>query len=255
MLVISNGAPKSGSTWLYNILVRLGEFQPPPSRYLTEASRASNINPTIKPSRLKEFLDTEDHRNVDWISKNHLGKPEHRELLHNYETVLVFDLERDVRDVIVSAYYDDCNRNDYDGTFASYYWSKGRRFAQHVFKYHSLWRDFGPRAYTSSYERLQLDFAGEVRRIAAVVDRKIDDPLIAHIQEETSIDGLREQYSHVQLYEGDRFFRKGEIGDWVNHFDERMCVDLERIRVGGISKFDPRALLERTRSAILTGSD
>ena len=252
MLVICNGAPKSGSTWLYNILIRLGDYRWPPDRYLTKSSLESKANPTIRPDLLKEFLETEDLGNIDWISKNHLAEPEHRALLQDYEAVFIFDLERDIRDVIVSAYYDSLNRNQFQGTFPSYYWSEGRRLAHHILQYHDLWRGFGPRAYLSSYERLKLDFAGEVRRIAAVLHRELDDAQVLQIQSETSLEGLRDQYSEIELYEGDRFFRKGEIGDWVNHFDEKMSADLERIGVGGIPKIDLRALMERARSTFLS---
>ncbi|MDZ7829178.1 MAG: hypothetical protein U5K33_06725 [Halofilum sp. (in: g-proteobacteria)] len=62
MLVICNGAIKSGSTWLYNILVHLVELRRPPERYLTANSRKRESNPCIRPDMLAEFLASEDIR-------------------------------------------------------------------------------------------------------------------------------------------------------------------------------------------------
>ncbi|MGH8596734.1 MAG: sulfotransferase domain-containing protein, partial [Gammaproteobacteria bacterium] len=144
MLLICNGAIKSGSTWLYNILINLVDCQAPPARYLTGRSAKS---PCIKPEMLELFLATEDIRNNHYISKNHYADPKLKDLLSRYEDAYVFDIERDVKDVIVSNYYHDRFRNGYQGTFEQYYWEQGRGTAVKIARYHALWRDGGPHVY------------------------------------------------------------------------------------------------------------
>ena len=245
MLIICNGAIKSGSTWLYNILVNLIDLERPPEKYLTANSRKRQSNPCIRPDCLAEFLATEDFRSVDYISKNHLGRPEHRDLVLGHEQVFVFDIERGIRDVVVSSYYDERNRNGYQGNFPEYYWKSGRYVADQVIRYHQIWRNAGPRFCMISYEGLHEDFPAEVLRIGRVLGIDLDDARIEALREKTSLGQLRKRYQDQPLYQGDRFFRKGTIGDWENHFDPAMTRDIEMVEQQGIGALDWRFLMRR----------
>jgi hypothetical protein len=194
---------------------------------------------------LAEFLETEDFRSVHYISKNHLGRPEHRDLLFAHEGVLVFDIERNIRDVVVSSYYDKRNRHGYEGSFRHYYWKFGRFVADEVIRYHSIWRDAGPRFCMISYEGLHEDFASEVTRIGSVLGLQLDEPRIQELHDKTSLGTLRKKYKEQPLYEGDRFFRKGVVGDWENHFDPAMVRDMENIERHGIGSLDWRAFVRK----------
>lgn len=235
MLVICNGAIKSGSTWLFNVLKVLTNPQDPPRHYLTNRSEKS---PCIRPELLASYLASEDYRSQNFISKNHLNRPEQRNLLSQYDDVYVFDIERDPKDVIVSNYYHDCFRNGYKGSFADYYWTQGREVAGMLADYHNLWRGGHPRFYVSSYEKLHREFADEVRRIAAVLGVRIDAEAVETVRERTSIKTLREDYKEDPRYAGEKFFRKGEVGDWRNHFDAGMLDDVGRIERHGIPWYD-----------------
>jgi hypothetical protein len=167
-----------------------------------------------------------------------LNRPEQRDLLSQYPDVYVFDIERDPKDVIVSNYYHDRFRNGYTGSFTDYYWEHGREVAGMLADYHNLWRGGHPRFYVSSYEKLHKEFADEVRRIAAVLGVSIDDEGLDNARERTSIKSLREDYKEDPRYAGEKFFRKGEVGDWRNHFDARMLEDVGRIERHGIPWYD-----------------
>lgn len=245
MLVICNGAIKSGSTWLYNILFNLLDFVRPPEHYLTENSRRRKKNPCIQPAMLESFLENEDIVTTNYLSKNHIGRQEHRELLTGNPNVFVFDIERDVRDMVVSAYYDECNRNGYQGDFAGYYWNTGRFVADEVIRYHATWKNSGERFCMVSYEGLHADFAGEVRRIASTLKLTLDTHAVTALQEKTSIVSLRTRYQDENLYKGDRFFRKGVVGDWKNHFDAAMTKDIGNIEANGIGPLDRRYLTKK----------
>ena len=250
MLVICNGAIKSGSTWLYNILYELKTFSRPPSHYLTEASRRRSRNPCIDPTRLAEFLDREDVSHNDYLSKNHIGRIEHRDLLMSNASVYVFDIERDVRDMVVSSYYDDCNRNGYQGSFQDYYWEQGRYVADEVIRYHDKWRGAGSRFLMVSYEGLHQDFAQQVEAIAKTLSIHLTQDAIAAIRDKTSIGSLRNRYKDEKLYQDDKFFRKGVVGDWQNHFDGAIAADIEAIQRKGIGRFDVRRLRRRVRHTL-----
>ena len=199
MLVVCNGAVKSGSTWLYNILYGLKKFSRPPDHYLTTASRQRAHNPCIRPDLLKCFLKDEDIVNNHYLSKNHLGRIEYRDLLMNNHSVFVFDIDRDIRDIVVSSYYDDCNRNGYRGSFKEHYWESGRYLAHNVIKYHEIWRDAGDHFLMVSYEGLHQNFATEVEPVARLLGVELDDDAMSALQEKTSIGSLRKKYQDEDL--------------------------------------------------------
>lgn len=250
MLVICNGAIKSGSTWLYNILLNLKAFKRPPERYLTAASQKRTKNPCIEPDLLESFLRQEDITHNDYLSKNHIGRPEYRDLLMTNEAVYVFDIERDVRDMVVSAYYDDCNRNGYRGTFTDHYWDRGRYLADDVTRYHAAWRNAGDKFCMVSYEGLHEDFAGQVGHIAKTLGIDLEASTISDLQEKTSIGSLRKRYQDEALYKDDKFFRRGVVGDWQNHFDEAMTADIAAIAKHGIGSLDRRLLGKKLRRVL-----
>ena len=247
MLVICNGAIKSGSTWLYNILVQLTQPRHPPARYLTGRSERS---PCIWPHKFEQFLANEDFRGENYITKNHLASDEHRQMLLRTEDVYLFDIERDPRDVVVSNFYHDRFRNGYEGSFEQYYWERGREVAASLSRYHALWRDAGPRSYVSSYEELHRDFASEVARIAGVMRLQPSPEEIEGIREKTTIGSLRAKYQDDPRYQGEKFFRKGEIGDWQNHFEGRLLRDVEKVMHEGIGPLDLPALRNRVRRKV-----
>ncbi len=250
MLVICNGAVKSGSTWLYNILYELMDFDRPPNDYLSDASRQRTRNPCIRPDALAEFLQTVDIVNNDYLSKNHIGRAEHRNLLMANEHVFVFDIERDVRDMVVSSYYDDCNRNGYPGSFQDHYWEHGRYIADDVTRYHDRWRGAGERFLMISYEGLHQDFASQVAPIARMLSVELSTEAMAVLQEKTSMGSLRKRYQNEELYKDDKFFRKGVVGDWENHFDAAIASDIESIVRKGIGAFDRRLLGKKLRRVL-----
>lgn len=250
MLVICNGAIKSGSTWLYNILLNLMEFKRPPEHYLTANSQKRTKNPCIQPKLLQSFLQQEDINHDDFLSKNHIGRAGQRDLLMANGAVYVFDIERDSRDMVVSAYYDDCNRNGYKGGFGEYYWDRGRYLADEVIRYHATWRNAGERFCMVSYEGLHEDFVVQVQRIARTLGTSLDSAAISELQEKTSIGSLRKRYRDEALYKDDKFFRRGIVGDWRNHFDRAMTKDIAAIEEEGIGPLDRRLLGKKLRRVL-----
>jgi hypothetical protein len=244
MLVVCNGAVKSGSTWLYNIVQELDEFDWPEARYL---SHSNSKHPTIKQSCLAGFLAEVEFESKNIITKNHYGKVGHRELLLASPNTRILDMSRDARDVIVSAYYDRCRRSAFRGSFSEYYWQFGRPLVDNLRKYHDVWATLHPQIMTTSYEALKSDFKNEVSKIASFLDVKVDHQEIARIEKATTLESLRSNYKDDAQYntKENSFFRKGEVGDWENHFDEKIKSDYRKISQHGIGKFDIPSIRSR----------
>lgn len=250
MLVVCNGAFKSGSTWLFNILINITEFSNPTKEYLTENNKT---NPCIQPDKLRTFLTNVDYHSKSYISKNHLERTQHKELLLSFSDVLVFNITRDIRDVVVSAYFHERNRHGYDGSFKTYYWTEGRKVAYNVHSYHNIWGADGSKIYVSAFEKLKIDFEAEVKRIGLFLGIELSQNEIEAIKKKTSMETLKVRYKDNQSFEnqkGSFFFRKGVIGDWKNHFDEKMTQDIERIKEYGLRKFASVELYHRAMKKI-----
>jgi hypothetical protein len=248
MLIVCNGAAKSGSTWLYNIVKHLVSAEWPPATYLT----SSRKHPTIKPDLLERYLDEQDFRSRDVITKTHYGSPRLRELLLARPDVRVIDMDRNLCDVIVSTYYDSRLREGFAGDFRRFYWFEGRRQAEYLIRYHRLWGDGHPQVCVTSFEALKTAFADEVAKVAAFLGVGASAERIAEIRKETDIGALRDKYKDDPFYSDPKnpFFRKGEIGDWRNHFDEAMLADIRRIEQQGLRRFDRIEIANRLRREV-----
>jgi hypothetical protein len=199
---------------------------------------------------LAEFLAEEDFHAHDFLTKNHLSNPSHKSLLLAHEDVFVLDVVRDLRDVVVSAYYDSRNRDGYEGSFEDYYWESGRELAAAVSTYHELWKPDGVRILRVSYERLKSDFGDEVSRVATFFGIELSPERLRDLQTQTSIDSLKARYEKEELYRDNKFFRKGIVGDWQNHFSPPMIRDIARIEKNGLSQMVPGAMIRKLRARI-----
>lgn len=221
MLIVCNGAFKSGSTWLYNIVRELTHGEAPPAEFLNPEWR----NPSIDPAKLKALLAALKPSD-NFVVKNHFNTREQRDTLLAHPDVRVLNITRDLRDMSVSAYYHVRRVNGYEGDFTRYYWETGRATLLSVDRYHRLWQVASPKAYTASYERLHADFAGQVREIAAFLGVTATDDQLARLQGETSLNALRQRYGETEA--DDKFFRKGVVGDWQNHLTTEIKADIDQ---------------------------
>ncbi len=226
MLIIANGAFKSGSTWQYRILKELTGFEDIP-----EAYQAGWINPSIDMNTIERFLNEVDITSNNYLAKNHIESIMMRDMVLKNEHVRIFNIERDIRDVLVSAYHHKMRTHDIELSFADYMAEDGFQIARHVLSYHRMWNAPQSRRYfIGSYEALHHDFENEVRAMADFLNIAVSDEQLQSIHEKTSIQQLRVAYNEDDKSTNDRFFRKGEIGDWVNYFDESLLEQLQRVQ-------------------------
>jgi hypothetical protein len=231
VLVVCNGAYKSGSSWLFHIVSELGEFRHPEAEFQDSAWRRV---PTIAPDRLAAFIAAGRFRSADYICKTHYDGPRPRRLLIGTEAAFVLDIRRDLRDVVVSAYHYHVGLGRFFGDFERFYWIEGRLVADRVVRYHRLWEGAPDKVLVASYERLHSDFDGEVARIAGFLGLPPSPERLGRVRERTSLGHLRQRYGEDAREAQPRFYRKGEVGDWRNYMTPAMLADLAAIEDRGL---------------------
>lgn len=244
MLVICNGAYKSGSTWLFNIVGQLADFSFPPPAYQNREWR----NPSIDPAKLKQFIDAVDFADRNYISKQHIAGRRERDLLLATPNLFVLDIERDLRDVVVSAYHHHRRVGRFVGTIDQFYWTEGRLIAHQVCRYHEVWRGRPDKVFVASYEALHADFVAEVQRIAAFLQLPAPPTLVERIAGETTIDRLRAKYGETDRPAEQQFFRKGRVGSWQDCLSAPILEELGAIQVHGLAW--PQQVQCRVRSKL-----
>lgn len=223
MLIICNGAYKSGSTWLFRILLTMTRYDLIPPAYHAPGWNGLGI----KPSLLAKFLKKENYRDHNYILKGHFFIQQH--VITNRPNVTVMNIRRDTRDVVVSAYHYERMKGQYQGdTFEGYYWTRGWRVAQQVIRYNRLWEK-KPNTYMSCYETLHTDFSGEVQRLANFLGFELTEADVQRIHDENTLESLREKYDEKSQDGKMSFYRKGIIGDWQEHMTDDIAQDIERI--------------------------
>ena len=236
MLVIVNGAFRSGSTWLTHIVRSIVDHSDIPDKYCN--NRKWKRGTSIHPKKIKLFLKNIDYKYKSYVSKNHLNKVWHPKTILPYENVYILDIQRDIRDTLTSGYYYYLREGDFSGDFEKFYWHRGRSLADNIKRYHEIWQYSSPRIYISSYERLKAEFNVEVRKIGEFLGIELLDADVAKIRKGTDIDKLRANWQEQDKAENERFFRKGIVGDWQNHFNTEMLNDLENIQRNGLKKIE-----------------
>jgi hypothetical protein len=229
MLVLANGAFKSGSTWLRDIVLQLLPFEPIPKQF-----QHPDLPHWIDERKLRAFLRQGDHRTRAYLSKAHLYDPGLRDALLADESVRVFNIKRDMKDVLVSHYFHIRRMNKVSGSFADYYWKLGRLKAWQMWRYHEIWSRPSPRLFSTTFEQLKTSFADEVQRIGRFLGVALSGSRIAEIQQETTLQRLQEKRGEADKPEAERFFRRGEIGDWKMHFNQEMLDDLAALESNGL---------------------
>ncbi|ADI16021.1 sulfotransferase domain-containing protein [Truepera radiovictrix] len=245
MLVLANGAFKSGSTWLFEILSATERFSYVPYEYSRLPYPA---RPWLAQSKIKPFLATGLHHKENYLTKMHLFSERLRDTLLSYDDVFIFDIKRDIKDSLVSHYYHIIREGKFQEKYAKqeyikdgfrkYYWRFGRYKAQQLVIYHKVWSIPSPKIYITSFEVLKNDFENEVSKITDFLGMPLTPVDIKKIRDKTTLSNLQKVRGQDKLEEHKRFFRKGVIGEWRQHFDSEMLADVERIEQQGLGTFD-----------------
>ena len=243
MLIICNGAFKSGSTWIHAIVLEVLKVNKinlldAPVHY------TNNINSptTIIESKLFEFLDNENYVKNNYITKSHyfLKKTINRD----YDSDIFFLFaERDVRDAVVSHYYHLKKKYKFIIGFRMYYLFLGKFKAFEILKFNRRYLEsFGEDTFFK-YSDMKNDFESVLVKISSILNLKdLSKEDMNTIKKNTSISKMRSDlssgnskyYSTVsESREG--MIRKGVIGEWKNYFSDYQLRDITKIERGAFS--------------------
>ena len=233
MLILANGAFKSGSTWLRAIVDEMVECELLPVEF------QNSYNPRLlDPIKLKPFINTVDLGKANYVLKSHLFTPFYRDVVLSNGRVSVLNIQRDLRDVLVSHYHHLVREGKVRSDFHRYYWFIGRYKACQLMRYHTVWDVDSPQIYTSSFEALKTDFDTEVARIGEFLGVNLSKQDIDRIRSQTSLEQMRQKWGESSKDEQERFFRKGAIGEWQDYFTPDELNDVSKLQTEGLSWID-----------------
>lgn len=214
MLVICNGAMKSGSTWLYNIALAFYDHADLPAHY----QREDWAHPSMTEDKLASYL-ANGHAHQTHVIKAHycdLRSLSREELLAR---ATVLNISRDIRDAVTSQYFFYRKTKSVTIDIDTYYRTAGQAFVDALLRFHRYWDGVT----CLSYERLILDFDGELARLADTIGRNAPPT----VKIDTTLAALTDRYTLSTGKDMSWFFRKGTIGDWRNVLTPSIVADIE----------------------------
>ncbi|NDY93941.1 sulfotransferase domain-containing protein [Ideonella livida] len=220
MLVVCNGNTKSGSTWMTRLVAEAGHWAKLPVDWQATGWK----NPSLDEAKLPRFAAEQPWRQQDLYCKQHwAGRAEYLALAHSpgVRTLLCV---RDLKDVLVSRYFHDLRVAETKAPSLEYYYfgGEGRVRMREYLAYHRFWREAAcPQALLLTYEDMLSDFDTQAHRLFAFLERPLTSQGLEKIKARTSFAFLNKKNA--------AFFRKGQVGDWVNHFTPVVMQDLHEL--------------------------
>jgi hypothetical protein len=214
--------PRSGTTWteqMVHLLVNKGEQG---EQRLTDAVPWLETLPH-RPNGMIEFLKTMPQRR---LFTSHLPYP----LMPHIDntTAKIVYMARNPKDVAISTYFHNQSKGGYEGSWDEHfqlflYSDVGfGPYFDHVLPWWQASQNYKNILFIK-YEDMKHDHAGNVAKLASFLDIQADSRLIETIvmlssfqtmasNETTNFDWI------PQKADKPKHFRKGDIGDWRNHF-------------------------------------
>lgn len=225
--------PKCGTTWteqIVHLILNQGEQG---EQRITDAAPWLETLPK-RPGGMQAFLQTLAGRR---LFTSHLPlalMPDFSATKGKYIYVA-----RNPKDTAVSFYYHDRSKAGYDGSWAEHL----SLFMQGQVMYGSYFDNLLPWWQASQtaanilflkYEEMQHDLAGAVTQIAHFIDVPIDQPLLERVVAGSSFQAMstneKTNFNWVPQRAGlPTHFRKGEIGDWRNHFTAEQSERMDQL--------------------------
>lgn len=201
MWVIANGAPKNGSTWIFQLLKNTGLFSPLPEDYQNSKWRNESVDEAYLDGCAVELGASE----ARYATKQHWSD-RHDDVLQ-HPGIKVCNIIRDVRDVVISRYHHQVRLEKYDKDLSSFIANLADFYVKQTVVYHRHWiesRFANEESYhITSYEYLSDD---DLKAAIELFDF-LDLPLTTE-EKEAAVD--RSRFHHKKSTGPKGFFRKGK---------------------------------------------
>ncbi|MBN3309062.1 ST6B1 Sulfotransferase, partial [Amia calva] len=191
--------------------------------------------PPIPP--LLEFSNPEKYQSINEApSPRLLGTHMHPDNIpssfaeKNTKILLVL---RNPKDTIVS-YFHFTNKNpvlptaeSWDKFFADF--MSGEVPCGSYFDHALSWekRKDNPNIMFVTYEDLKENLSDELKQIAKFFNFTLSEEQVNTIAQESTFTAMKERSKHTHGQMGNVIFRKGEVGDWKNHFSEDQSKEMD----------------------------
>jgi hypothetical protein len=223
--------PRSGTTWteqMVHLLVRNGVQG---EQRITDAVPWLETLPH-RPNGMHEFLKTMPQRR---LFTSHLPYPLMPSL--NNTTAKIVYVARNPKDVAISTYFHNQSKGGYEGTWEEHFElflnsdvGSGPYF-DHILPWWQVSQK-DDRILFLKYEDMKHDHAGNVAKLASFLDLQADSQLIDTVVALSSFKSMTSNETTnfdwvPQRADVPKHFRKGDIGDWRNHFSGEQSQQMD----------------------------
>lgn len=211
MWVIANGANKSGSTWIFQLLEATGSFSELPSEF--QDKRFSNAS--VAPNCISKAVGKLGSDEVAYVSKQHWPQSNAETL--SVSNIKMVNIIRDIRDMVVSRYHHEVRVGNEINDISQFIREKGASLVSNYCSYHQYWLDSihvkKENYFITSYEHLRTN------------DMAAANELFDFTELDISFD-MREKAVEKNRFESKTntgsgsFFRKGKVFGFKDEIDE-----------------------------------
>jgi hypothetical protein len=231
MHIINVGAHKNGSTWIHNVLeavVSDRSFPPDLDEMSGEWRAIDQVRVDERHRKLLAAINEPNNwdRDAIYLFKIHFHQtrwPPFIQLVFRDDTYFV-NVKRDPRDVLVSFYYHEIAGRKIR-TFPEFMKTRSQGLLAQYVAYHSYWdtlfRLGKTNIVTLRYDSLKTSYESEILRMFNLLDIPRERLHIA-LNLYDLAENRKKKKSWMQAFDdaGLNFYRKGESGDYLNHFDD-----------------------------------
>ena len=225
--------PRSGTTWteqMVHLLLNNGEQG---EQRITDAVPWLETLPH-RPNGMIEFLKTLPKRRR---FTSHLPHPLMPPLKN--KTAKIVYVARNPKDVAISTYFHNQSKGGYEGTWEEHFqeFLNGDVGFGSYFDHILPWWEVSQkdeRILFMKYEDMKHDHAGNVAKLASFLDIQADSQLINTIVTLSSFKSMTANETTnfdwiPQRADVPKHFRKGDIGDWRNHFSAEQSQQMDDV--------------------------
>ena len=223
--------PRSGTTWteqMVHLLVNNGEQG---NQRLTDVVPWLETLPH-RPNGMHGFLKTMPGRR---LFTSHLPQTFMPDIIQ--KTAKIVYVARNPKDVAISTFFHDQSKAGYEGTWEEHF----QLFVHGEVAYGSYFDHVLPwwqasRGNTNilflKYEDMKYDHPGSIARIASFLDLHAESQLIDKVADLSGFKSMTENQNTnfdwvPQKEDRPKHFRKGDIGDWRNHFSPEQSQQMD----------------------------
>ena len=194
----------------------------------------------------RPYIDMIEDMPSPRTTKTHMEVKFYRRALEEKKTKFVVVM-RNAKDTLVSYYHfyrSNAGLGRMTGTFEDFMDLYKRNKLQNWFDWNLDWWKYKdhPNVIFFTYEDMKADIKREVRRLVDFLGVSVSEDVIDDVCNQSSFGAMSDRFAKDERLKKvvdpkiSPFMRKGQIGDWKNHFNEednRYIDDLIRKRVDG----------------------